>query len=199
MEFLVTMTTRVPDGVPESEVDDVRRREAANTVELAARGRVLRLWRPPLLPGEWRTLGLFDAADAAQLEAVLATMPLRIWRTDEVTALEPHPNDPGRGRVPLEAAAAEFLTTFNVAVPAGTSEETVEDVYGQEADRVRKVAADGQLTRLWRLPGEGRNLGHWQTHDADQLQALLGTLPMAAWLTIDTLPLTRHPSDPAAG
>lgn len=196
MEFLVTMTTRVPDGVPESEVDDVRRREAANTIELAAQGRVLRLWRPPLLPGEWRTLGLFDAADAADLETVLATMPLRIWRTDEVTALEPHPNDPGRGHVPLDAGAAEFLTTFNVEVPAGTSEETANDVSAQEADRVRKIAADGHLTRLWRL-GEGRNLGHWQTRDSDQLQELLGTLPMASWLAIETLPLTRHPSDPA--
>jgi muconolactone D-isomerase len=25
---------------------------------------------------------------------VLASMPLRIWRTDEVTPLSPHPNDP---------------------------------------------------------------------------------------------------------
>nr|WP_231999240.1 muconolactone Delta-isomerase family protein [Mycobacterium sp. 1081908.1] len=36
-------------------------------------------------PGEWRTLGLFAAADAGELERVLASMPLRIWRTDEVT------------------------------------------------------------------------------------------------------------------
>ncbi|TDW95424.1 MULTISPECIES: muconolactone Delta-isomerase family protein [Kribbella] len=55
MEFLVTMTTRVPDGT----------------------------------------------TDAADLETVLASMPLRIWRTDEVTPLSPHPNDPAAadGRV----------------------------------------------------------------------------------------------------
>jgi muconolactone delta-isomerase len=52
------------------------------------------LWRPPLQPGEWRTLGLFAADDEHQLEQVLASMPLRIWRTDEVTPLSPHPNDP---------------------------------------------------------------------------------------------------------
>jgi muconolactone D-isomerase len=34
-------------------------------------------------------------ADAAQLEQVLASMPLRVWRTDEVTPLAPHPSDPG--------------------------------------------------------------------------------------------------------
>jgi len=34
-------------------------------------------------------------AGDAQIEQVLASMPLRIWRTDEVTPLTPHPSDPG--------------------------------------------------------------------------------------------------------
>jgi muconolactone D-isomerase len=96
MEYLVTMTTRVPEGTPDETVDDVRRREAARSRELAAQGHLLRLWRPPLRPGEWRTLGLFAADDDRQLEQVLASMPLRVWRTDEVTALSPHPSDPAR-------------------------------------------------------------------------------------------------------
>jgi muconolactone delta-isomerase len=95
MEYLVTMTTNVPDGTSAEAVDEVRGREAARSRELAAQGHLLRLWRPPLQPGEWRTLGLFAAADADQLEEVLASMPLRVWRTDEVTPLSPHPNDPG--------------------------------------------------------------------------------------------------------
>ena len=97
MEFLVTMTTHVPDGVTAEAVDEVRGREAARSRELAAEGHLLRLWRPPLAPGEWRTLGLFAADDEAALEKVLASMPLRIWRTDEVTPLSPHPNDPALG------------------------------------------------------------------------------------------------------
>jgi len=31
---------------------------------------------------------------------VLASMPLRVWRTDEVLDLSPHPNDPGRSLDP---------------------------------------------------------------------------------------------------
>jgi muconolactone delta-isomerase len=62
--------------------------------ELAAQGHLLRLWRPPLGPGEWRSIGLFAAGDGDQLEEVLVLMPLRVWRTDEVTPLSPHPNDP---------------------------------------------------------------------------------------------------------
>ena len=50
---------------------------------------------PPVAPGEWRGWGLFRADDADQLEMVLASMPLRVWRHDSVTPLSPHPSDPG--------------------------------------------------------------------------------------------------------
>jgi muconolactone D-isomerase len=98
MEYLVSMTTHVPDGTSEETVEDIRSREAAHSSVLAAQGHLLRLWRPPLQPGEWRTLGLFAAEDGRQLEQVLASMPLRVWRTDEVTPLSPHPNDPALSR-----------------------------------------------------------------------------------------------------
>ncbi|RRR46832.1 hypothetical protein EHH44_06590 [Mycolicibacter terrae] len=39
MEYLVEMTTHVPPGTPESEVDAVRAREAIRARELAAQGR----------------------------------------------------------------------------------------------------------------------------------------------------------------
>jgi muconolactone D-isomerase len=96
MEYLVSMTTHVPDGTSDQAVAQMRAREAAHSEQLAAEGHLLRLWRPPLQPGEWRTLGLFAADDDDQLEKVLASMPLRVWRTDEVTPLSPHPNDPAR-------------------------------------------------------------------------------------------------------
>lgn len=94
MEFLVTMTTQVPAGTTEEAVAEMRSREGARSKVLATQGHLLRLWRPPLEPGEWRTLGLFAAADEVELEQVLASMPLRIWRTDEVTPLSVHPSDP---------------------------------------------------------------------------------------------------------
>jgi muconolactone D-isomerase len=98
MEYLVTMTTHVPDGTSTEAVDDMRAREAARSRELAAQRNLLRLWRPPLQPGEWRSIGLFAADDEAHLEAVLDSMPLRVWRTDEITPLTPHPSDPAAAR-----------------------------------------------------------------------------------------------------
>ena len=95
MEYLVDMRTTVPDGTTDAEVAEMRAREAVRAGQLAAEGTLLRLWRPPLQPGEWRTWGLFRADDEAALEEALRSMPLRVWRDDAVTPLSPHPSDPG--------------------------------------------------------------------------------------------------------
>jgi muconolactone D-isomerase len=100
VEYLVTMMTRVPDGTLDQTVQDDRAREALRARELAAQGHLFRLWRPPVQPGEWRTLGLFAADDDDQLERVLASMRLRVWRTDQVTPLSAHPKEPAPARVP---------------------------------------------------------------------------------------------------
>jgi muconolactone delta-isomerase len=195
VEYLVTMTTRVPAGTPEEAVQEIRAREAARSRELAAQGHLLRLWRPPLQPGEWRTLGLF-AADGGRLEEVLTSMPLRVWRTDEVTPLSPHPNDPppapGAGQ-----RATEFLVTFTLAVPPGTPDQTVQDAKAREAQAAHDLAGQGHLLRLWALPGAGRTLGLYQARNAAQMEAILAALPLAPWMTVDTTPLSPHPSDPA--
>ena len=193
MEYLVTMTTHVPDGTPEQAVDDVRAREAARSRELAAAGHLLRLWRPPLRPGEWRSLGLFAAADGGQLEEVLTSMPLRVWRTDEVTPLAPHPNDPA---LAARNAGTEFLTTFTLSVPEGTPGQAVDDTEAREARRAKELAGQGHLLRLWRLPGPSRALGLWNAGNPAEMQAILKSLPLDPWMTVETTPLSRHPSDP---
>jgi len=211
MEYLVTMTTHVPDGTTADAVADVRARESAHTRELAAHGYVLRLWRPPLAPGEWRTLGLFAAADAADLERVLASMPLRVWRSDEIKELAGHPNDPDQA-VSADApsasasslsvgAASEFLVTFTPAVPEGTPEHDIAEATAREADRASELARQGHLIRLWRLPAEPGGpaaMGLWRAGGQDEMEAILASLPQRKYLTTRTTPLTPHPSDPGA-
>lgn len=102
MKYLITMTTRVPDGTPEEAVQDIRIREAAHSRELAAQGHLLRLWA---LPGAERTLGFYQARDAAQLETILASLPLASWMTTETVPLSPHPSDPAIIHPPTTEAA----------------------------------------------------------------------------------------------
>lgn len=199
MEYLVTMTTHVPGGTAQQAVDEVRAREAAHSAELAAQRHLLRLWRPPLAPGEWRTFGLFAADDAGQLETVLASMPLRVWRTDEVTPLGPHPFDPpaevqaSTGQT--NAAEPEFFTWFTLEFPDDAPDQEVDEAVAAEARRTRELAGQGHLVRLWRLP-DSRILGLYRAADEAEMRAILLLLPLNPWLSTVITPLGRHPSDP---
>ncbi len=148
-------------------------------------------------PGEWRTIGLFAAADEVELDDVLASMPLRVWRSDQVVALATHPNDPRQSRA---ASATEFLTTFTVTIPGDADAAEVEDLKTREAERTRELAEQGHLVRLWMLPptpGGWHALGLWRAEHGEELQAILKSLPMDKWMTTETTPLTEHPNDPA--
>jgi muconolactone D-isomerase len=93
-EFLVEITTTIPEGTDPSQVDARRAAEALRARELASAGHLVRLWRPV---GELRSIGVWRADDEADLHAnVLATLPLRPWMSVAVTPLRPHPNDPGQ-------------------------------------------------------------------------------------------------------
>jgi muconolactone delta-isomerase len=201
VEYLVTMITHVPPGTSQEAEDDVRAREAAHTRELAAQGHILRLWRPPQAPGESRTIGLFAAAGSGQLEQVLESMPLRVWRTDDATPLLPHPDDPGPAHDSGAGAGAEFLTTFTIHVPDGTPNDKIDDVTRRESEDAHRLAETGNLRRLWELPrddsGISRSLGLWRAPDAAQMQRIVESLPLHSWMDVVTVQLTPHPSDPA--
>jgi muconolactone D-isomerase len=94
MEFLTDMVTTVPEGTIPAKVDELRADEAARAAELTKTGYLVRLWRPPLGPGEWRSIGLYRAANETELREVLASLPLPIWMKVIITPLTPHPNDP---------------------------------------------------------------------------------------------------------
>jgi muconolactone delta-isomerase len=197
VEYLITMTTHVPDDASEADVVGMQRREAARSGQLADVGVLERLWRPPLQPGEWQSIGLFASGTADELEEALSSMPLRAWRSDEVVPLGHHSNDPERTRAAVDLEQSEFLTTFVGGPPAGSSRDLVAATLAAEARQTARLSSEGHLLRLWTLPGTGRSLGLWQAPGESQLQAVLGSLPMIAWLAVETVPLTRHPSDPA--
>jgi muconolactone D-isomerase len=93
-EFIVEITTTIHDGTTQSEVDPRRAAEAVRAKELTTSGNLVRLWRPI---GEMRSIGLWRAEDEADLRSnVLGTLPLSPWMAFTVTAMQPHPNDPGR-------------------------------------------------------------------------------------------------------
>jgi Protein of unknown function (DUF3237)/Muconolactone delta-isomerase len=57
-------------------------------------GHLVRLWKPPVAAGESKALGVYRADSRAQLDGLLADLPLSDWMHIDVTPLEAHPNDP---------------------------------------------------------------------------------------------------------
>jgi muconolactone delta-isomerase len=115
----------------------------------------------------------------------------------------PHPNDPGgqidgaaSSRAP--AGGSEFLTTFTITVPLETPSAVADATRAEEADRARELAGEGKLRRLWALSGEGRTLGLWRADDADEMEAILDSLPLRKWSDVATTKLAPHPSDPGS-
>ncbi|MFF3916492.1 muconolactone Delta-isomerase family protein [Streptomyces sp. NPDC001852] len=77
--------------------------------------------------GTTRCTAGFPALDAARLEDVLASMPLRVWSSDEVAPLAQHPNDPGPASTGAWGAAKEFLVAFAPAAYEGAASQAPAD------------------------------------------------------------------------
>jgi muconolactone D-isomerase len=91
MEYLVEFELDIPGGTADSAVRSRVAAEAIATANLARQGHLIRLWKRP---EESRAVGLFRADNRAEIDALLADLPLSDWLHIGVTALVPHPNDP---------------------------------------------------------------------------------------------------------
>jgi muconolactone D-isomerase len=94
MEFLVEFEVEIPAGTPDAQVEQHQRAESAAAAKLAEDGHLVRLWRRPRVGGGTTAIGLYRAFSQAQLEDLLAALPLADWLRITVTPLEAHPNDP---------------------------------------------------------------------------------------------------------
>jgi muconolactone delta-isomerase len=98
MEFLVEFEVTIPDGAPESDVENRQHAEAFAAARLADEGHLVRVWKRPVAPEKSTVVGLYRAESTAELDALLRALPLYEWMHVSVTPLEPHPNDPAAAR-----------------------------------------------------------------------------------------------------
>jgi muconolactone D-isomerase len=93
MEFLVHIEIQWPAGGDPEEFARLTAAERQRAAELAAEGRIRRLWRVPGRRANW---GLWEARDATALHEALTSLPLYPWTSIDVQPLAAHPSDPER-------------------------------------------------------------------------------------------------------
>jgi muconolactone D-isomerase len=104
---MVAFDANVPDGAPSRRGRGAAERRGGRA-KLAEEGHLVRIWKPPVAPGEIKALGLYRAKgrrktgetsgrddSETQLDGLLGALRLADWIGVTVTPLEPHPNDPG--------------------------------------------------------------------------------------------------------
>jgi muconolactone D-isomerase len=94
VEFLVRIDVHWPPDGNAKELAVIVEAERAAGGELVRTGVIRRVWR---VPGRWANWGIWAAADATELHAVLSSLPLYPWLEIIVHPLAAHPIDPGPG------------------------------------------------------------------------------------------------------
>jgi len=101
----------------------------------------------------------------------------------------------------LKETIMEFLVEFEVNVPSGAATDEVEDRETAEASAAARLAQEGHLVRLWKLPtarGQTKAVGLYRAGSTAQLDSLLDALPLADWMHMTVTQLAPHPNDPVA-
>lgn len=87
--FLVHTVVTLPSTELHPELERRRQEEVVRAHELQESGDLVALWRES---GRLASFGIWSAAGRAELDALLASLPMRRHMQVEVTAIEPHPN-----------------------------------------------------------------------------------------------------------
>lgn len=90
MEFLVRTENTLPPDTPDDVREELRKGERERAMQLREAGILKRLWR---VPGRNATIGLYEAADPAQLHDALVSLPMWKWMDITVEALATHPQE----------------------------------------------------------------------------------------------------------
>lgn len=90
----------------------------------------------------------------------------------------------------------EFLVRIEIVWPPDAPTEDRERIFAEELAAGQRLAAQGKLRRLWRIPGRWANWSLYDVRDATELHAALTSLPLYPWMDIEVHALADHPNDP---
>ncbi|KFX26904.1 muconolactone Delta-isomerase [Ralstonia solanacearum] len=87
-----------------------------------------------------------------------------------------------------------FHVRMDVRLPPSLPAEEAAALKATEKTRSQALQAEGKWRHLRRIAGQYANVSIFDVESADELHALVSTLPLFPYMTIDVQPLCRHPS-----
>lgn len=91
-----------------------------------------------------------------------------------------------------------FHVRMDVAIPHDLDADIRAKLVAEEKARALALQRDGVWPHLWRIVGRYSNISVFDVPSNDDLHALLSSLPLYPFMTIEVTPLAQHPSDLAA-
>jgi muconolactone D-isomerase len=93
----------------------------------------------------------------------------------------------------------EYLARIEVNL-AAIPEDKRGELLACELERGQQLFAQGAIRRIWRIPGRMANYSLWVAEDATELHALISSLPLWQWMSVEITALAFHAAEepPAA-
>ncbi|MBR0663889.1 muconolactone Delta-isomerase [Roseomonas hellenica] len=87
-----------------------------------------------------------------------------------------------------------FHVAMEVRLPPDMPAAKADDLKARERDLAQALQRQGKWPHLWRVAGRYANISVFDVADADELHALLSSLPLFPYMDIRVTALARHPS-----
>jgi muconolactone D-isomerase len=83
---------------------------------------------------------------------------------------------------------------MDVKIPDSLPAERADAIKTAEKARAIEIQKSGKWPHLWRVVGRYANVSIFDVEGNDELHALLSSLPLFPYMTIQVTPLAQHPS-----
>ena len=90
----------------------------------------------------------------------------------------------------------EFLVNIQITWPSDLPQETIDRISQEERNMAARLAEEGHLVRMWRVPGRRENWGLWRAEGATALHDIISGLPVWPYMEVTVHALAKHPVDP---
>ncbi|MBB4868183.1 muconolactone D-isomerase [Pseudomonas nitritireducens] len=87
-----------------------------------------------------------------------------------------------------------YCVRMDVNIPRDIPAEEVEAIKAAEKARATEIQRSGKWPHLWRVVGQYSNISVFDVESNDELHALLSSLPLFPYMTMQVTPLAQHPS-----